>query len=90
MNYILIDNFNNTINIICKDDGSGEPLILYSLKEAEDQINELCQNGIIVPLADTIFILKQCSEFIDSVKSDENIHDIYSKNLETSIQEFLT
>lgn len=87
MNYILIDNFNDTINIVCKDDGSGEPLIFNSLKEAEDQLNEVCQNGFIVPLADTIFVLKQCFELIHSV--DETTPDIYLKNLEKLIQEIL-
>ena len=50
MQYIQIDNFNGSINIITKDDGSGEPLIFDSLIEAEDTLNENCQNGQIIPL----------------------------------------
>ena len=38
MEYILIDNFNGNINIICKDDGSGEPLIYDSLRKAEELV----------------------------------------------------
>lgn len=68
MEYILIDNFNGNINIICKDDGSGEPLIYDSLRKAESEYREFCQNGIIVPLYDIINILTECSEFIDSTK----------------------
>jgi len=68
MNYILIDNFNDTINIVCKDDGSGEPLVLNSLKDAKEQLEEQCQNGIIVPLADVISVLEDCSDFINGLK----------------------
>jgi hypothetical protein len=50
MQYIQIDNFNGSINIITKEDGSGEPLIFDSLIEAEDTLNENCQNGQIIPL----------------------------------------
>jgi hypothetical protein len=50
MQYIQIDNFNSSINIITKDDGSGEVLIFDSLKEAEDTLEENCQDGQVVPL----------------------------------------
>lgn len=68
MRYILIDLFNDTINIVCKEDDSGDNLILDSLAEAKIAKEEYCQNGIIVPLTDTISVIKECSDFIDGVK----------------------
>lgn len=89
MNYILIDNFNNNINIICKDDGSGEPLIIESLDKAKEQLAEQCQNGIIVPLTDIVSILERCSTFIFTVKYEEGVDHINEDNLEGSINEIL-
>jgi len=84
MEYILIDNFNGTINIVCKDDGSGEPLILTSLKEAMEQKEEQCQNGIIVPLADTVSVLIQCSGFVDAMRFQEG-EEVDEANLEAQL-----
>ena len=50
MQYIQLDNFNGNINIICKEDGSGEPLIFENLEEAQNTLAENCQNGQIIPL----------------------------------------
>ena len=47
MDYIQIDNFNGSINIICKDDGSGEPLIFETLEDAVSTLEENCQDGIV-------------------------------------------
>jgi hypothetical protein len=68
MEYIQIDNFNGSINIIYKDDGSGEPLIFESRKEAETTLEENCQDGIIVPLSDSFKLLKRINELFDSDK----------------------
>lgn len=68
MEYILIDNFNNTINIVCKDDGSGEPLVFDSLEEAQTDLDEYCQNGIIIPLnTNVIELLGHCKNFISDI-----------------------
>lgn len=59
MQYILLDNFNGSINVVCKDDGSGESLVFDTLKEAEDCLEEYCQDGQIIPLdVDIIEIIK--------------------------------
>ncbi len=68
MEYIQIDNFNGSLNIICKDDGSGEPLIFENIKKAETTFEENCQDGIIVPLADCIDLLKRINSLFDSGK----------------------
>jgi hypothetical protein len=68
MNYIQIDDFNGSINIICKDDGSGEPLVFESLKEAEETLEENCQDGIIVPLANSIDLLRRINSLFNSGK----------------------
>lgn len=68
MSFILIDDFNGNINIICKNDGSGDPLILSNLKDAETLLDEYCQNGIIVPLNNTVAIIKRVNEMLDSGK----------------------
>jgi hypothetical protein len=68
MDYILIDDFNGSINIICKDDGSGEPLIFENFHDAETALDENCQNGIIVPMADSIGLLKRINSLFDSDK----------------------
>lgn len=68
MKYIQIDNFNGDINIICKDDGSGEPQIFNTLKEAENTVDENCQDGQVIPLGvDVIKLLRECEEFISTV-----------------------
>lgn len=82
MSFILIDDFNENINIVCKNDGSGEPLILSNLKDAETLLEEYCQNGIIVPLSNTIDVIKRVKEMLDSGKiyiEEETIED--RKNL---------
>lgn len=63
MNYILIDDFNGSINILCKDDGSGEPEVFDSLPEAKKALPE-CQSGIIVPLGDAISMLEEAHRAI--------------------------
>lgn len=68
MNYIQIDNFYESINIVCKDDGSGEPLIFESLEEAENTLNENCQDGIIVPLINCIDLIKRINDLFNSGK----------------------
>jgi len=68
MSYIQIDNFNGSINIICNDDGSGEPLIFETLEEAEATLAENCQDGIIVPLADSIDLLRRITNLFNSGK----------------------
>ena len=78
MNYLQIDDFNGRINIVCKDDGSGEPLIFDSLHEAESTLNENCQDGIIVPIADCINLLKRINDLLCSgslVIEEETIED---------------
>ena len=78
MEYIQIDNFNGSINIVCKDDSSGKPLIFGSLQEAETTLKENCQNGIIVPLADSIDLLKKINGLFDSHRvliEDETAED---------------
>jgi hypothetical protein len=88
MEYILIDNFNGTLNIVCKDDDSGEPLVFDKLYKAEEQLEEVCQNGIIVPLADTISVLQQCSSFINGIKLDEG-EEIDEYDLELKINSLI-
>lgn len=57
MKFILIDNFNGYINIICDD--NGETLILDSYAEAKGLLNETCQNGIVVPLFDLMGVIEE-------------------------------
>ena len=65
MEYLQIDNFNGYTNIVCKDDGSGEPLIFDSLQEAEATLEENCQDVIIVPLSNTLDLLKRINSFFE-------------------------
>lgn len=66
MNYIQIDNFNGSINIVCKDDGSGEPLIFNSLEEAVKSLEENCQDGIVVPLMHSLQLLLRIKGLFNS------------------------
>jgi hypothetical protein len=68
MNYILVDNLNGNINIICKNDDSGEPLLLESIENAIDFLEENCQDGIIVPLADSFELLRRINGLFNSGK----------------------
>lgn len=86
MQYIQLDNFNGNLSIICKDDGSGEHLVFDSLKEAEDTLEENCQDGVIIPLDTNIIqLLKNCEEFI-SMAVDEGFED---KELTAELDEVL-
>lgn len=68
MYYLQIDDFNGNINIISRDDGSGEPLIFDNLREAENTLNENCHNGVIVPLIDSISLFKRVNDLFNSSK----------------------
>lgn len=50
MKYIQIDKFGGNINIVCKNDDSGDPLIFDTKEEAYATLSENCQDGIVVPL----------------------------------------
>lgn len=63
MNYILIDKFNDTINIVCMDDGSGTPLI-FDAYPTQKQIDELCQDGMVVPLDTPIYTQEQVLDIL--------------------------
>lgn len=86
MQYIQLDNFNGNLSIVCKDDGSGEHLIFDSLKEAEDTLDENCQNGQVIPLdVNIIQLLKDCGKFI-GIAYDEGLVD---KELTAQLDETL-
>jgi hypothetical protein len=93
MSYIQLDNFNGSLNIMCNDDGSGEPLIFETLKEAEETLAENCQDGIIVPLSDTINLLRRINTLFNSGKffiEEETIEDrLNFKQLKTDIIEII-
>ena len=75
MEYIQLDNFNGNLSIVCKDDGSGELLVFNNLKEAEDTLEENCQNGNIIPLdTDIINLCKLMSDYM-STATDEGIEN---------------
>ena len=77
MQYILIDNFNDTINIVCKDDGSGNTLIIDSLKEAEELLSEYCQDGQIIPLGiDLIYLIKELN-----ISNKDNLSKVHIGDL---------
>lgn len=92
MRYIIIDDYNDTINIVCKDDGSGEPLIYEHLKDAIDNLEEVAQDGIVVPLINIVDLLNRCGAFIDNIKGiliDDNNEKIDDINLESDLAECL-
>lgn len=83
MQYIQIDNFNGNINIITKEDESGEVKIFDSLKEAEETLSENCQNGFVVPLG--IDVMEVILDLIYSMDIAVNPHEYESsKNLDSS------
>jgi hypothetical protein len=75
MQYIQLDNFNGNLNIICKDDGSGDILIFDTLKEAEDTLEENCQDSVIIPLDTNIINLCKLMSDYMSMATDEGIED---------------
>ena len=75
MQYIQLDNFNGNLSIICKDDGSGEPQIFDSLKEAENTLEENCQDGVVIPLGTNIISLCRLMSDYMSMATDEGIED---------------
>ena len=68
MNYLQLDNFNGAINIICKDDGSGESLVFETLQNAEATLAENCQDGMVIPLTDSIDLFKRVNGLFNSGK----------------------
>lgn len=72
MNYIQLDNFNGSLNIICKDDGSGETLVFDTLKEAQDTLEENCQDGVIMPLGvNIIAVISELANFRSDILTEE-------------------
>ncbi len=87
MEYILIDNFNGDLNIVCKEDGSGEPEIYDTLKEAEEGLKEACQNGQIIPLGvDIMALLEECHTIISDLGAEGELAD---PTLSTRLDEIL-
>jgi len=80
MEYIQLDNFNGSLNIICKDDGSGEPLIFETLKEAQDSLEDNCQNGQIIPLGENLIdLFDECEQALSDLileGMEDDIKDI--------------
>jgi len=81
MKYILLDNFNDNLNIVCKPDESGEHLVFDSLKEAKEALPEYCQNGQIIPLnTDLIYIIEELhnsnNEGTEAIHIDDLVSDI--------------
>ena len=68
MNYLQLDNFNGAINIICKEDASGEPLVFETLQNAEATLAENCQDGIVIPLTDSVDLFKRINSLFNSGK----------------------
>lgn len=68
MEYILLDNFNGNLNIVSKEDGSGEPLVFDTIEEAQEKLDEYCQDGQIIPLGVQLFTLKQVLDLLSSMQ----------------------
>jgi hypothetical protein len=82
MEYIQIDNFNGNIFIITKDDGSGEPLIFDNLQEAQDTLEENCQNGIVVPLGvDCTYLIGEMYDAYETSGTLAHIGDLIANVL---------
>jgi len=72
MKYVLLDNFNGTLYIVSKDDGSGEPLVFTSLVEATEALDENCQDGVVIPLNTNFMdLLSKCEQFISTIFDEE-------------------
>ena len=72
MQYIQLDNFNGDLFIVCKDDGSGETLIFDTLKEAQDTLNENCQDGVVIPLGVNIInVISELANFRSDILVEE-------------------
>lgn len=68
MSYIQIDKFGGNINIVCKNDDSGEPLLFDTLQEAEDTLNDNCQDGIIVDLNGKNYTFASLNQYKELIK----------------------
>lgn len=79
MNYIQIDVSRGHITIVSREDAPEKPLIFRTLKEAESTLSQNCEKGIIVPLGNTIEVLKKCSAFVQEI----------GKTLEEDVNKFL-
>lgn len=81
MRYIIISDFNDTINICTNEEG--ETLIFETLEEAQVEAND-CQNGIVVPLSTNLFSEEQMLDALVSMDiglNPENYEE--SKGLST-------
>lgn len=82
MQYIQIDNFNGNINIICKDDGSGDILVFDSLQEANDSLEENCQDGQVIPLGiDIMDLFSDCKEYVSTAVDEGFVDNELTSNL---------
>ena len=91
MKYILLDNFNGSINVIL--DEIGEPLVFNNVIQAQQSLKEECQNGQIIPLGiDIIDLLHECRDIISKIylvpmsvrlleKVDEKLKKVLNLNI---------
>lgn len=88
MEYIVIDNFNDVLNILSKDDGSGEPIIFGNAKEAQEYCDSEAQNGIVVPLINFMSIMRDASDLIGMERYAAG-EDIDPNDIEGKLNEIL-
>ena len=69
MKYVQLDNFNGNLNISCED---GDTLVFNTLLEAQQTLEENCQDGVIIPLnVNIIKVISDCEYFITSILGKE-------------------
>lgn len=86
MNYIQLDNFNGNLSIVYQDNESGEPLIFDTLKEAQETLDENCQNGVIIPLdINIIQVISELANFRLDIFAEEGIENFKDTEKLTSI-----
>ena len=81
MKYVIIDNFNGDLNIICKNDDSGEVFVANSIEEANLELEDT-QNGQIIPLnVDIMYLVREMYEALRDNTSVVHIGDLISNVL---------
>lgn len=95
MKYIIIDNFNGSINILSEDDDSGEPKVFESAKEAQEYCNNEAQDGQVIPLnIDLLSLFREVSGIIDHAlfelgEPNEDKDTKYAQSVENRVNEII-
>lgn len=85
MRYIVIDDFNGSVNLACNLEG--EVIIFENKEDAQEEAND-CQNGFVVPLGTPVFSQDEMLYIL--VSADQALNpETYKETTNMESEEFM-